>query len=98
MRVKRRNYDDACKRAAIRLVTVNGPGVSEPARNLGINAKLLGRWKREDAAKETSTSARTGLGSADQTALRQLRHAGKRLRMEREVLQKALGSFANESH
>ena len=98
MSVKRRNYDDEFKRAAIRLVTVNGHGVSETARNLGINAKLLGRWKREDEAKETSTSARTGLASADQTELRQLRNEVKRLRMEREVLKKALGYFANESN
>ncbi len=40
---KRRYYDDEFKQAAIRLVTVNGHGVSETARNLGINANMLGK-------------------------------------------------------
>ena len=35
------------KREAIRLVTVHGYGVAEAARNPGINATMLGRWKRE---------------------------------------------------
>ncbi len=95
---KRRNYDDECKRAAIRLVTVKGHGVSETARNLGINAKMLGRWKREDASKQHTASAGTGGPAAEQNELRQLRNEVKRLRMEREVLKKALGYFASESH
>ena len=44
---KRRNYTEECKREAIRLVTEQGYGVSETARTLGINAHMLGRWKRE---------------------------------------------------
>ncbi len=82
---KRRNYDDEFKQAAIRLVTVNGHGVSETARNLGINANMLGRWKREDEAKQSPIFAGNGHTSQDQDELRQLRHEVKRLRMEREV-------------
>jgi transposase InsO family protein len=52
MGVKRRNDDDECKHAAIRLVTVNGHGVSETARNLGINAHILSRWKRAEEARD----------------------------------------------
>lgn len=96
---KRRYYDDEFKQAAIRLVTVNGHSVSETARNLGINAKMLGRWKREDEVKQNSALATTnGHASQEQDELRQLRHEVKRLRMEREVLKKALGYFANESN
>ena len=46
---KRRQYTEACKREAVRLVTDHGYGVSEAARNLGINATMLGRWKRQVA-------------------------------------------------
>ena len=98
MSTQRRNYDDEFKRAAIRLVTVNGHGISETARNLGINAKMLGRWKREEEAKQNSTSATSGVTSEVETELRQLRNEVKRLRMEREILKKALGYFANESN
>ena len=98
MGAKRRNYDDEFKRAAIRLVTVNGHGVSETARNLGINATMLSRWKREDEAKHNAVSHGNGRHSEEQDELRQLRHEVKRLRMEREVLKKALGYFASESN
>jgi transposase len=37
----------AFKREAVRLVTDRGDGVAEAARNLGLNASMLGRWKRE---------------------------------------------------
>lgn len=97
MSAKRRKYNDELKRAAIRLVPVNGHGVSETARNLGINAKLLGRRKREDEAKQHPTSRSRGLASEEQNELPQLRHEVKRRRIEREVLKKALGYFANES-
>ena len=98
MGANRRYYDDEFKQAAIRLVTVNGHGVSETARNLGINANMLGRWKREDEAKQNPAVATNGHASLEQDELRQLRHEVKRLRLEREVLKKALGYFANESN
>jgi transposase-like protein len=41
--------------------------------------------------------AGNGRSAEEPDELRQLRHAGTRLRMEREVLQKALGYFASES-
>jgi transposase len=44
---KRRQYTEACKREAVRLITEHGYGVTEAARNLGINARMLGRWKRQ---------------------------------------------------
>jgi transposase-like protein len=37
---KRRQYPEACKREAVRLVTDHGYGVREAARNLGINATM----------------------------------------------------------
>ena len=97
MGAKRRNYDDEFKQAAIRLVTVNGHGVSETARNLGINANMLSRWKREDETKHYDASTDGRPSSQEKEELRQLRSEVKRLRMEREIFKKALGYFANES-
>ncbi len=98
MGVKRRSYDDEFKQTAIRLVTVNGHGVSETARNLGINAHMLSRWKREDEAKQNGASTGNDLSSEERDELRQLRSEVKRLRMEREILKKALGYFASGSN
>ena len=82
MSTERRKYDDEFKQAAIRLVTVNGHGISETARNLGINAKMLGRWKREDEAKQNSTF---GVTAEVETELLELRAEVKRLRIERSI-------------
>jgi transposase len=46
MAEKRRQYTEVFKRDAIRLVTEQGYGVSETARNLGRNSQMVGRWKR----------------------------------------------------
>ena len=92
MGAKRRYYDDEFKQAAIRLVTVNGHGVSETARNLGINANMLGRWKREEETKQDDTLTDTSLSSQEKEELSQLRSEVKRLRMEREILKKAAGT------
>jgi transposase len=54
---KRRVYTAEFKREAVRLVTEHGYGVTEAARNLGINVKMLGRWQRQ---AEQQTNGRFG--------------------------------------
>jgi transposase len=98
MAEKRRNYGDAFKREAVRLVTEHGYGVSETARNLGINAHMLGRWKREVEAQKSAAFPGNGRVSPDQEELQRLREDNKRLRMERDILKKALGYFASGSN
>ena len=57
MTEKRRVYTAEFKREAVRLVTDHGYGVTEAARNLGINVKMLGRWKQQ---AEQQTNGRFG--------------------------------------
>jgi transposase len=97
MSEKRHNYDDEFKREAIRLVTENGYGVGETARNLGINANMLSRWKREADTKQHAAFPGNGRVSPEQDELHRLRNENKRLRRARDVLTKALGYFASES-
>ena len=94
---KRRTYDDEFKRDAVRLVTNNSYGVSETARRLGINAKLLGRWKREAEARANGVVNGHGQVSPESDELRRLRKEIQRLRMERDILKKATAFFAKES-
>ena len=78
-------------------MTNQGYGVAAAARNLGLNASLLGRWKRE--VEQTRHEAFPGNGrvSLDQEDVYRLREENRRLRMEREILKKALGFLASES-
>ena len=94
---KRRTYTTEFKREAVRLVTDQGYAVAEAARNLGLNGTMLGRWKRE--VEQTKNGAFPGNGrvSLDQEELHRLREENRRLRMERDILKKALGFFASES-
>jgi transposase len=97
MTEKRQTYTAEFKCEAVRLVTEHGYGVGEAARNLGLNANMLQRWKRELAARENGVFPGKGRLSRDQEELHRLREENKRLRMERDILKKALGFVASES-
>jgi transposase len=95
---KRRQYTEEFKREAIRVVTEQGYGVSETARNLGINAHMLGRWKRDFDTNGSAAFSGNGRMASDQEELQRLRDETKRLRLERDMLKKALGFFASGSN
>ena len=94
---KRQTYTAEFKREAVRLVMAHGYGITEAARNLGINATMLGRWKRELEDRENGAFPGKGRLSPDQEELHRLREENKRLWMEREILKKAAAFFASES-
>jgi transposase len=86
---KRRQYTAECKHEAVRLITEHGYGVTEAARNLGINAHMLGRWKPQVAQQKNAVRGNGHL-LADHEELLRLRQENQRLRMEREMLKNPL--------
>ena len=94
---KRCQYTAEFKREAVRLVTDHGYGVTEAARNLGINAQMLGRWKRQAERPSNGSHGGNGHVSAEQEELQRLRKENQRLRMERDILKKTVRFFASES-
>jgi transposase len=96
MTEKRKTYTAECKREAVRLVTEQRYGVAETARHLGINVNMLRRWKQEHAVHTSAAFPGNGRLTPEQAALRQLRDEVKRLRMERDILKKAMRFFVNE--
>ena len=94
---KRKRYTAEFKREAVRLVTEQRYGVAATARNWGIHGKMLRRWKQEYTANIQAAFPGNGHLPPDQEELRQLRDEVKRLRMERDLLPKALRFFVNES-
>jgi transposase len=93
----RKQYAVDFKRDAVALVTQQGYSVAEAAKNLGVNAGLLRRWKTE--MERTGASAFPGKGHQTpvQAELHRLREENRRLRMERDILKKATAFFASES-
>ena len=63
MAEKRRQSTEEFKREAIRLVTEQGYGVSATARNLGINAHMLGRCTSECDTKASAAYSGNGIAS-----------------------------------
>ncbi len=89
----KRQYTEEFKREAVKLVTEQGYKVSEAARNVGVHVSLLRRWKERLEAEQKGE----GLSAGKHEELRRLRAEVKRLRMEREILEKAAAFFAKES-
>mgnify|MGYP003978894515 CR=1 FL=1 len=82
----RRSYTREYKYEAVRLITDEGHGMAEVARNLGINANILGRWKRE--AQEEDAFPGKGRMKPMEEELRRLRRENQQLKMDREILKK----------
>jgi len=89
----RRKYTEEFKTEAIRLIVEEGYSISQAARNLDINANMLGRWKRE----LTEDAEIRQQVSDEKEELKRLREEVRQLKMEREILKKATAFFAKES-
>ena len=93
----RKKYTREFKQDAVRLVTEQGYNQSEAARNLGINRGMLGRWVKELEEDESEAFRGNGKLTSEQALLRQLREENRRLKMERDILKKAMAIFSRAS-
>ena len=92
----RRQYTKEFKVEAVRLVVEEGRAISEVARELGIGENLLSRWKKKSEEVKVEPFPGKGRLSPEDDELRQLRRENKRLRMERDILKKAVAIFSEE--
>jgi transposase len=86
----RKPYADEFKQEAVKLVLEQGMSASQVARDLGVGLDTLRRWLR--AAHPTTNP--TNDASATSAELTRLRREVEQLRMERDILKKALGIFS----
>jgi transposase-like protein len=84
----RKKYSKEFKLDAISLVTDQDYTRAEAARNLGINANMLGRWVQEGQSVDGQACRGNGKLTPDQEENRQLKAEIKRLKMEKEILKK----------
>jgi len=92
---KRKSYTPEFKNEAVRLITEEGRSIAEVARNLGINATMLGRWKHE--SQEEDAFPGKGRMKPMEEELRRLQRENRQLKMDREILKKAAAFFARET-
>ena len=92
---KRRKFSEEFKREAVGLTRQPNANVSQVARDIGVGAGLLGRWRREleiDKAKAFS-----GSGVSRDQELAALKRELARVKKERDFLRDAAAFFARES-
>jgi transposase len=82
-----KRYSDEFKYEAIKLVTEQHLSRTQVARDLGIAIQTLRRWLRE-LTLEQPTAARS---VSEQAERARLRRENELLRMERDILKKAIG-------
>jgi len=92
---KRRNYSPEFKREAVELTRMEGVTISQIARDLGIRANMLGRWRRELSAD--AEKAFLGQGKARDEEMAGLKRELARVKKERDFLKEAAAFFAKAS-
>jgi transposase len=87
---ERRLFSEEFKREAVKLVGQPGASKAGIARDLGVGANLLGRWCREANVAGQTNGGEKVSGQEYERMRREL----AKVRMERDILKKALGFFA----
>ena len=99
MKRTRRHFSREFKVEAVRQLLGGKRPAAVVARELGVGADVLRRW-RDELSSPGSESAGPRAGQAmtsDDEELRQLRRENAVLREERDILKKATAFFARES-
>ena len=90
---QRREYSTDFKVEAVRLVVEEGRRSSEVARELGVHGGLVRNWKRQSESGKIDPFPGKGRLSAEDGELRRLKRENNYLRMERDILKKAVAIF-----
>ena len=91
-----KKYSKEFKLDAISLVQDQSYTQAEAAKSLGIEARLISRWIKEHSTHDGKAFRGHGKLTDEQLEIRQLREENKRLKMEKDILKKAMAFFAKE--
>ena len=97
MSATRRRFSREFKVEAVRQVVDAGRPLAQVARELGISASVLRRWKQRFEGDPSEAVLGNGRMKAEDDELRRLRREVVRLRQERDFLKKTAAFFARES-
>ena len=96
MAKKRKTYSREFKIETVKLITEGGESVSQVALDMGIHENTLYKWVRTLSAKPEKAFPGKGHMISEAEELRQLKRENERLRMERDILKKAMAIFSQE--
>ncbi len=91
----RRRYTREFKEEAVRLSERGDKTVRQVAEDLGVSEKALHRWRSEmRISRQRGVRFAPGHGQARDEELERLREENQQLRLERDILKKALAFLA----
>jgi transposase len=94
MKRSRKPYPDEFKQEAVRLLREQRLPRSQVARDLGIDPETLRRWARDLAPDNAGAQHTPPAPPISSAQLARLRRENEQLRMERDILKKAIGIFS----
>lgn len=92
----RRGFTDEFKREAIRLASSPGVTISSVARDLDIGPSVLRRWVQRSKSGQWQMERGKPLKADAATELERVQRELAKVKMERDILKKALGYFAKD--
>lgn len=93
---KYRKFTKEFKQEAVRLSLESSKTVEQVAEDLGITAKILSRWRADQARQGTDAFRGQGRRAAAEAEVVRLRREVAELQMERDILKKAAAWFAKQ--
>lgn len=93
VRRKRRSFSPEFRQEAVRLVKESGRPLAQVARELDVDRATLRSWQRALEDGEPTAAAQP---LTEREELRRLRRENARLKLEQEILKKAMAFFAND--
>lgn len=94
MGTEQRRFTKEFKQEAVRLaLKVDGP-VKGVAQEIGVHPNILYKWVREHKAEPTQAFPGKGRLKADEEEIARLKRDYERVKMERDILKKAMAIFS----
>ncbi len=98
MREQRRTYPKEFKTEAVELMLNSDKEAKEIAKDLGIEAHMLHRWKREYlVTKDHAFPGKGKTGDPEEVKFRELQRHLRDVEEERDILKKALAIFSKQT-
>jgi transposase len=92
---KRRQFTEEFKAGAVRLVLDEGKTFAQVGRDLGVTASVMRTWVIR--ARADRDGGKSGLTTDERAELATLRKELRLVKMERDILGKAVAFFAKEN-
>ena len=91
---RRKSFTREFKVETVKLVTSSDLSVAEVAEDLGIHPNTLYNWVSQFGENPEEAFPGKGKQTAEAEMMRQLKRENQRLRMERDILKKAMAIFS----